>query len=100
MSFDRGSADGKIVQGEDLFVRKDNMFFPVRYTASPIFREGVAVGAVIEGQDLTESKRAEEAWHEAQAQLAHVPRVATLGELAGSIAHEVNQPAHCCHQQR
>jgi PAS domain S-box-containing protein len=83
---------GKIVQGEDLFVRKDNTFFPVRYTASPIFREGVVVGTVIEVQDLTDHRRAEEAWREAQAQLAHVTRVATLGELAGSIAHEVNQP--------
>ena len=83
---------GKILQGEDLFVRKDGTFFPVRYTASPVFREGVVVGAVIEVQDLTDHKRAEEAWHEAQAQLAHVTRVATLGELAGSIAHEVNQP--------
>ena len=83
---------GKIVQGEDLFVRKDNTFFPARCTVSPIFREGVAVGAVIESQDLTDHKRAEEAGHEAQAQLAHVTRVATLGELAGSIAHEVNQP--------
>jgi signal transduction histidine kinase len=43
-------------------------------------------------QENTERKRAEEAWREAQAQLAHVTRVATLGELAGSIAHEVNQP--------
>ena len=83
---------GKIVQGEDLFVRKDGTFFPVRYTASPIFREGVVVGTVIEVQDLTDHKRAEEAWREAQVQLAHVTRVATLGELAGSIAHEVNQP--------
>jgi len=29
---------------------------------------------------------------EAQSQLAHVVRVTTLGELAASIAHEVNQP--------
>jgi predicted ATPase/signal transduction histidine kinase len=42
--------------------------------------------------DITDHKRAEEAWREAQAELAHVTRVATLGELAGSIAHEVNQP--------
>jgi PAS domain S-box-containing protein len=42
--------------------------------------------------DLTERKRAEEALHEAQAVLAHVTRVTTLGELAASIAHEVNQP--------
>jgi C4-dicarboxylate-specific signal transduction histidine kinase len=43
-------------------------------------------------REKTERIRAEEAWREAQAQLAHVTRVATLGELAGSIAHEVNQP--------
>ncbi len=30
--------------------------------------------------------------HEAQANLAHVTRVTALGELAASIAHEVNQP--------
>jgi PAS domain S-box-containing protein len=42
--------------------------------------------------DRTESKRAEEALQKAQAELAHVTRVTTLGELAASIAHEVNQP--------
>jgi len=36
--------------------------------------------------------RAEEALRHAQAELARVARVATLGELAASIAHEVNQP--------
>jgi len=30
--------------------------------------------------------------HEARAQLAHIARVTTLGELTASIAHEVNQP--------
>jgi PAS domain S-box-containing protein len=42
--------------------------------------------------DLTERKRADDALHEAQAVLAHVTRVTTMGELAASIAHEVNQP--------
>ena len=42
--------------------------------------------------DVTAAKQAEEALHEAQAELAHVTRVTTLGELAASIAHEVNQP--------
>jgi PAS domain S-box-containing protein len=46
--------------------------------------------AVVE--DITERKRTEEALREAQAELAHVTRVATLGELAASIAHEINQP--------
>src|ERR1700682_1691336 len=47
------------------------------------------VGAVT---DVTARKRAEEELHEAQAGLAHVTRVTALGELAASIAHEVNQP--------
>jgi C4-dicarboxylate-specific signal transduction histidine kinase len=36
--------------------------------------------------------RASEALREVQAELAHVNRVATMGHLTGSIAHEVNQP--------
>ena len=47
------------------------------------------VGAVM---DVTTTKRAAEELHEAQAALAHVTRVTTLGELTASIAHEVNQP--------
>jgi C4-dicarboxylate-specific signal transduction histidine kinase len=47
------------------------------------------VGTVI---DATERKRAEEALREAQAELAHVTRVTTLGEMTASIAHEINQP--------
>jgi C4-dicarboxylate-specific signal transduction histidine kinase len=39
-----------------------------------------------------ERKRAEEAFRSAQIELAHVTRVATLGEMTASIAHEINQP--------
>ena len=56
----------KIVRGEDLFVRKDGTFFPVQYTASPIFRGDVAVGTVIEVQDLTEAKAAERALRDSE----------------------------------
>src|SRR5439155_6441360 len=42
--------------------------------------------------DITERKRAEEALHKAHVELANVTRVATLGEMTASIAHEVNQP--------
>ncbi len=42
--------------------------------------------------DVTEQKQAEEALRQAQAELAHVSRVTTLGEMAASIAHEVDQP--------
>jgi PAS domain S-box-containing protein len=43
-------------------------------------------------RDLTEHMVAVEALQRAQAELTHVTRVTTLGELAASIAHEVNQP--------
>jgi C4-dicarboxylate-specific signal transduction histidine kinase len=46
-------------------------------------------GAVM---DVTAVKQAEHELQEAHAELAHVNRVTTLGELAASIAHEVNQP--------
>ncbi len=42
--------------------------------------------------DLTGRKRADEALREAQMELAHANRVATMGQLIASIAHEVNQP--------
>jgi signal transduction histidine kinase len=42
--------------------------------------------------DVTKRRRAEESLQAAQAQLAHVARVTTMGELVASIAHEVNQP--------
>jgi PAS domain S-box-containing protein len=42
--------------------------------------------------DITAAKRAEERLQRAQADLAHVARVITLGELTASIAHGVSQP--------
>jgi C4-dicarboxylate-specific signal transduction histidine kinase len=47
------------------------------------------MGAV---RDVTERTRAEEALRQAKADLAHINRVTTVGELTASMAHEVNQP--------
>jgi PAS domain S-box-containing protein len=43
-------------------------------------------------RDISERKRAEEELQAAQAELARVTRLTTMGELTASIAHEVNQP--------
>jgi PAS domain S-box-containing protein len=43
-------------------------------------------------QDITRRRRAEDAVEKLRSELAHATRVMTLGELAASIAHEVNQP--------
>ena len=47
------------------------------------------IGAV---QDVTKRRLSEEALGEVRSELAHVARVASLGALTASIAHEVNQP--------
>ncbi|HTI16875.1 MAG TPA: AAA family ATPase [Trinickia sp.] len=47
------------------------------------------VGTVM---DITERRHAEEALRSAQAELARVARLTTMGELVASIAHEINQP--------
>src|SRR5947199_9240787 len=54
-------------------------------------RERERVEGALRGQ-LTERKRAEEALGEPQAELAHVTRVMTMGELTALIAHEINHP--------
>ena len=48
--------------------------------------------ALVITHDLTEHMQATEALQAAQVELAHVARMSTLGELAASIAHEINQP--------
>lgn len=52
-------------------------------------RDGAVLVFVV---DVAERKQAQDALLHAQAELAHAARVATLGELTASIAHEVNQP--------
>jgi len=42
--------------------------------------------------DVSEQRRAEERMRQAQQDLARVARIATMGELTASIAHEINQP--------
>jgi PAS domain S-box-containing protein len=83
-------AAGTVQPREREFFRKDGSRVPVLLGATTfgdLQDEGVAFVL-----DLTERKHAEEALRKAQAELAHVTRVTTLGELTASIAHEVNQP--------
>jgi len=68
----------------------------VRSSGKPVFdANGNFLGYRGTGTDITATIRAdhaEQALREAQAEVAHVTRVTTLGELTASIAHEVNQP--------
>lgn len=65
----------------------------VSVSGMPVFDDdGRFVGYRGVGRHITERKQAEQALREAQAELAHVNRVTTMGQLAASIAHELNQP--------
>ena len=46
--------------GEDVFVHRDGSFYFVSFTASPLLESGVPRGTIIEVEDITERKRAEE----------------------------------------
>jgi PAS domain S-box-containing protein len=55
-------------------------------------KQGKALAVLENNTDVTAATAAREELHQAQSALAHAGRVATLGELSASIAHEVNQP--------
>jgi PAS domain S-box-containing protein len=65
----------------------------VNVTYSPLRPNSDQVDAVLVIiHDLTDHMLSSEALRRVQAELAHVNRVATMGQLTASIAHEVNQP--------
>jgi PAS domain S-box-containing protein len=83
----------RVHRAEKRYVRKDgsvmcadvsSVFVPANGNNAAFFSTVIV--------DRTERKQAEEALQKAQAELAHVTRVTTLGELTATIAHEVNQP--------
>lgn len=54
--------------------------------------EGNARGFIEVVEDVTERRRCEAQARNRQAELAHMGRLATLGEMAAGLAHELNQP--------
>ena len=78
---------GRIVVGE----RKDGSTFPMELAVgeAKVGAERMFTGFV---RDLTERRTQERRMQELQSELVHVSRLTAMGEMASSIAHELNQP--------
>src|SRR5438128_5068934 len=78
--------------GRDLFAqRKDGSEFPVEIGLNPIqTADGILVLAAV--VDISARKLAEAEALQRREELGHLSRVAVMGEMAASIAHELNQP--------
>ena len=78
---------GRIVVGE----RKDGSTFPMELAVgeAKVGTERLFTGFV---RDLTERRSQERRMQELQSELVHVSRLTAMGEMASSLAHELNQP--------
>ena len=84
------SRTGRLQPSEKELFRKDGSRVPVLIGVTS-FEDGKGHGVAFV-LDLTERKNAADAHRALQMDLAHANRLATMGQLTASIAHEVNQP--------
>ena len=86
-----GDQDGYVL--EKRFIRKDGQVVWCTMAAQCLrAADGSVEFFVSLVQDMTQRLQTDEALRRAREQLTHVSRVAAMGELVASIAHEINQP--------
>ena len=84
-------SDGATFGALTLYSKEPNAFDETNLEQFTELANNLAYG-VISLRTRAQRRRAEAALREAQAELAHVTRATTMGELTASIAHEINQP--------
>jgi PAS domain S-box-containing protein len=73
-------------------VRKDSEIRWIDHVSLPVDNDQGAFGIRASNRDVTDQIQAESDAQQRWNELAHVTRVATMGELTSSLAHEINQP--------
>jgi len=78
---------------ESVFMRKDGSRFPVLIIEAPLINhDGVQTGWMSAFLDISEQRRVEELSRASQERLQATARLATVGEMASLLSHELNQP--------
>jgi two-component system sensor histidine kinase DctS len=78
---------------ESVFMRKDGSRFPVLIMEAPLIdAQGVQTGWMSAFLDISEQRRVEELSRTSQERLQATARLATVGEMASLLSHELNQP--------
>ncbi len=78
---------------ESVFMRKDGSRFPVLVIEAPLINaHGVQTGWMSAFLDISEQRRVEELSRASQDRLQATARLATVGEMASLLSHELNQP--------
>ena len=90
----RQSSSAKLRDGvETVFVRKDGRRMPVLMFVAPLINAlGEQTGWMSAFVDLSEQRRVEEMSRASQERLQATARLATVGEMASLLSHELNQP--------
>jgi two-component system sensor histidine kinase DctS len=78
---------------ESVFMRKDGSRFPVLIIEAPLINhDGLQTGWMSAFLDISEQRRVEELSRASQDRLQATARLATVGEMASLLSHELNQP--------
>jgi two-component system sensor histidine kinase DctS len=78
---------------ESVFMRKDGSRFPVLIIEAPLINaSGLQTGWMSAFLDISEQRRIEELSRASQERLQATARLATVGEMASLLSHELNQP--------
>jgi PAS domain S-box-containing protein len=87
------ASQGTPVGYQEDVLAADNAIRTIEFTLKPVEnQQGEVVFIIPEGRDITDNRRAEEERQRHRQEIAHVIRLGTMGEIASSMAHELNQP--------